>query len=68
MAGCSLADSCPADEFLEFKKKYPGYTVISYINTTAEIKTLTDIVCTSSNAYQIVNSLPKKEENNFRSG
>jgi quinolinate synthase len=62
MAGCSLADSCPASEFIKFKMKYPDHTVISYINTTAEIKTLSDIVCTSSNAYKIVNSLPVNEK------
>jgi quinolinate synthase len=61
-AGCSLADSCPPDEFKAFVEKYPGYTVISYVNTTAEIKALTDIICTSSNAMQIVNSLPKGEK------
>jgi len=61
-AGCSLADSCPADEFAAFKKQYPGYTVISYVNTTAEIKALTDIICTSSNALQIIQSLPKDEK------
>jgi len=60
-AGCSLADSCPTDKFEEFKNRYPGYTVISYVNTTAEIKALTDIACTSSNALEIVNSLPKNE-------
>jgi quinolinate synthase len=60
-AGCSLADSCPPDKFAEFKNEYPGYTVISYVNTTAEIKALTDIACTSSNALEIVNSLPKNE-------
>lgn len=58
-AGCSLAESCPADKFEEFKKKYPDHVVISYINCTAEIKALTDIVCTSSNAEKIVNSVPK---------
>ena len=62
LAGCSLADSCPPEEFAVFKKKYPNHTVISYVNTTAEIKALTDIVCTSTNAYQIVNSLPKEEK------
>lgn len=62
MAGCSLADSCPTEEFGEFKKRYPEHTVISYVNTTAEIKALTDIICTSSNAYQIINSLPKDEK------
>jgi quinolinate synthase len=61
-AGCSLADSCPADEFEKFVKQNPGYTVISYVNTTAEIKALTDIIVTSSNAKQIVDSLPKDEK------
>jgi len=61
-AGCSLANSCPTDKFEDFKKLYPGYTVISYVNTTAEIKALTDIACTSSNALQIVDSLPKEEK------
>lgn len=60
-AGCSLAESCPAVDFVKFKAKYPGYTVISYINCSAELKTLTDIVCTSGNALQIVNSLPEDE-------
>src|SRR6056297_3500423 len=59
MAGCSLADSCPPDKFAAFKNKYPDHIVVSYINTTAEIKALTDIVCTSTNAYHIINSLPK---------
>jgi quinolinate synthase len=57
-AGCSLADSCPADEFEKFIKKHPGYTVISYVNTTAAVKTLTDVVVTSTNARQIVESFP----------
>ncbi len=61
-SGCSLADSCPAVEFEKFIKANPGYTVISYVNTTAEIKALTDIVVTSSNAKQIVESLPKNEK------
>ncbi len=61
-AGCSLAESCPADEFDEFKKKHPYHTVISYINTTAEIKALTDITCTSTNVLEIVNSLDKNEK------
>lgn len=61
-AGCSLADSCPPDDFAKFKKKYPMHTVISYVNTTADIKALTDIVCTSSNALEIVRSLPKDEK------
>ncbi len=62
MAGCSLADSCPPGEFADFKKRYPGYTVISYVNTTAEIKALTDIICTSTNALDIVKSLPEDEK------
>ena len=57
-AGCSLADSCPADEFKEFIEQHPGYTVISYVNTTAAVKTLTDVVVTSTNARQIVESFP----------
>ena len=61
-AGCSLADSCPADEFEDFIAKYPEHTVISYVNTTAAVKALTDIVVTSSNAKQIVDSLPQKEK------
>jgi quinolinate synthase len=61
-AGCSLADSCPPDEFEDFVKKHPDHTVISYVNTTARIKALTDIVCTSSNALQIVESLPENEK------
>ena len=58
-AGCSLADSCPAGEFEKFVKAHPGYTVISYVNTTAAVKAVTDIVVTSTNARQIVESLPK---------
>jgi quinolinate synthase len=61
-AGCSLADSCSADDFAAFKARYPGYTVISYVNTTAEIKALTDIICTSTNALEIVQSLPEDEK------
>ena len=61
-AGCSLADSCNAVDLQKFKEKYPGYTVISYVNTTAEVKALTDIVVTSSNARQIVESLPAGEK------
>lgn len=61
-AGCSLADSCPADEFEAFVNKYPNHTVISYVNTTASVKALTDIVVTSSNAKQIVESLPEDEK------
>jgi quinolinate synthase len=61
-AGCSLADSCPGDKFSQFKEKYPDHLVISYINCSAEIKALTDIVCTSSNAEKIVESLPKDQK------
>jgi quinolinate synthase len=61
-AGCSLADSCPADDFKRFKEQYPDHIVISYVNTTAEIKALTDITCTSSNALKIVNSVPKDKK------
>jgi len=62
MAGCSLADSCPAPEFEKFIDENPGHTVISYVNTTAAVKGLTDIVVTSTNARQIVESLPKEEK------
>ena len=61
-AGCSLADSCPPDEFREFVQAHPDHTVISYVNTTAEIKTMTDICCTSTNALDIVNYLPEDEK------
>ena len=62
MAGCSLADSCKADDFKDFINKNPGRTIISYVNTSAEIKALSDIVCTSSNAVKIVESLPVNEK------
>lgn len=61
-AGCSLADSCPADAFAEFIREHPGHTVISYVNTSAEVKALTDILVTSSNALKIVGSLPQDEK------
>ncbi len=61
-AGCSLADSCPADQFTQFVKEHPGYTVISYVNTTAAVKAVTDVVVTSTNAKQIVESFPKDEK------
>lgn len=61
-AGCSLADSCPADKFAEFKRQHPDHLVISYINCTAELKTLTDIVCTSTNAVKIVESIPRDQK------
>jgi len=61
-AGCSLADSCPPHLFKKFKENYPDHLVITYVNCTAELKALTDIVCTSSNAVQIVESLPKDQK------
>ncbi len=60
-ATCSLAESCPADEFARFVNEHPGYTVISYVNTTAATKAVTDVVVTSGNARQIVESFPKDE-------
>ncbi|MCC6815132.1 MAG: quinolinate synthase NadA [Saprospiraceae bacterium] len=60
-AGCSLSDSCPATVFAQFKQKYPDHIVVSYVNCTAELKTLTDICCTSSNAVHIINSIPKEK-------
>ena len=57
-AGCSLADSCPPHLFKKFKEKYPDHKVVSYINCTAELKTLTDVCCTSTNAMHIINSFP----------
>lgn len=61
-AGCSLADSCPADEFEEFININPNHTVISYVNTTAAVKALTDIVVTSTNAKEVIESLPKDKK------
>ena len=58
-AGCSLADSCPAEEFAQFVKAHPGHTVVSYVNTTAAVKAVTDVVVTSTNARQIVESFPE---------
>lgn len=58
-AGCSLADSAPAPLFRKWKEKYPDHVVVSYINCTAELKTMTDICCTSSNAVHIINSIPE---------
>lgn len=60
-AGCSLADSCPPDEFAAFLAQHPDHTVVTYVNCSAEIKTLSDIVCTSSNAEKIINSIPKDQ-------
>lgn len=61
-AGCSLAESCPADKFEEFIKAHPDHTVISYVNTTANVKALTDIVVTSTNAKKIIDQLPLDEK------
>jgi quinolinate synthase len=61
-AGCSLSDSCPPRLFAKFKEKYPDHMVITYVNCTAELKAMSDIVCTSSNAVQIVESLPKDQK------
>ncbi|MDE5989059.1 MAG: quinolinate synthase NadA [Duncaniella sp.] len=61
-AGCSLADSCPAPELEKFIAEHPGHTVISYVNTSAAVKALTDIVVTSGNAMEVVNSLPADEK------
>lgn len=61
-ASCSLAESCPADAFGAFVKAHPGYTVVSYVNTSADIKALTDVVVTSSNAMQIIGSFPQDEK------
>ncbi len=58
-AGCSLADSCPAPLFKKFKEKYPDHVVVSYVNCTADLKTLTDICCTSSNARYVIESIPE---------
>ena len=60
-AGCSLADSAPTDLFRSFKMKFPDHLVISYVNCSAEIKALSDIICTSSNAETIINSLPEQQ-------
>ena len=61
-AGCSLADSCKAEDLHKYKEEHPGYTVISYVNTTAAVKALTDVVVTSGNAKKIVDQLPKDEK------
>ena len=62
LAGCSLAESAPKDQFEAFKKQHPDHVVVSYVNTSADIKALTDIVCTSSNAEKIINSIPKHKK------
>ncbi len=61
-AGCSLADSCPAGDFRRFISEHPGHTVVSYVNTSAEVKALSDVLVTSSNARKIVESLPEDEK------
>ncbi|MBW4697088.1 MAG: quinolinate synthase NadA [Aphanocapsa lilacina HA4352-LM1] len=60
-AGCSLSDNCPPDRFAEFLRAYPGHIVISYINCSAAVKALSDIICTSANAAAIVNQIPKDQ-------
>jgi len=62
MAGCSLADSCPAPDFKLFKNKYPDHKVITYINCSAEVKAMSDVICTSSNALKIVESFPRDQK------
>lgn len=59
-AGCSLADGCPSDRFREFLTNYPGHTVVSYVNCSAEVKALSDILCTSSNALKVIHSIPEE--------
>ena len=61
-AGCSLADSCKAEDLKKYKDEHPGYTVVSYVNTTAAVKALTDVVVTSGNAKKIVDALPQDEK------
>lgn len=61
MAGCSLADSCPPDKFKELLDKHPNHTVITYVNCSAEVKAMSDIICTSSNALKIVESIPEDQ-------
>lgn len=60
-AGCSLAESCDAAEFAKFKAKYPNHKVVSYVNTSVGVKALTDVCCTSSNALQVVESIPSEQ-------
>ena len=60
-AGCSLADSCPADVFEKFKLQHPDHVVVTYVNCTAEVKALTDICCTSTNAVNIIESIPREQ-------
>lgn len=60
-AGCSLAESCKAADFAEFKSRYPDHVVVSYVNTSVDVKALTDICCTSSNALKVVESIPREQ-------
>lgn len=62
MAGCSLADSCPPDEFASFRKKHPDHMVVTYVNTSAAIKALSDVCCTSTNALQIIQHIPENQK------
>ncbi|MDD3132492.1 MAG: quinolinate synthase NadA, partial [Bacteroidales bacterium] len=61
-AGCSLADSCPPQDFAQFKEQHPGHVVVSYINCSAAIKTMSDVICTSGNAVKIVESFPPDQK------
>lgn len=61
-AGCSLSDSCPPDKFKKYIESHPGHNIVTYINCSAEIKSLSTIVCTSSNAKKVINSIPKNEK------
>lgn len=61
LAGCSLADSCPPEKFADFKKQHPNHKVVTYINCSADIKALSDVVCTSSNARKIIDSFPEDQ-------
>jgi len=62
LAGCSLADSAPYEDFKKFKEAHPNHVVVSYVNSSSEVKALTDIICTSSNADYVINSIPKDKE------
>ncbi len=61
-AGCSLAEGCPADQFEAFRKKHPNHIAITYINCSADVKALSDIICTSSSAEKIINQIPKDQK------
>ncbi|MCF8371687.1 MAG: quinolinate synthase NadA [Bacteroidales bacterium] len=61
-AGCSLAESCPYEDFKNFRDQFPDHVVVAYVNTSAQIKALTDICCTSTNAVQVINSIPEKQK------